>query len=196
MHEYKTARSIFGFIEFCAWSVVVIGVIATSAGMAGGSLLGSGGGIWGALPGLAVLFIGLVSVMMVQIGRATIDTAQMTGKLLENSTESLRILQMQSAPASPATATNAAAAKPAQASAVHDRSRSSVPDPKPKQIAQPIPAPAKPAPPPEPPQPKAIEHLGKRIDPFENGWKVGGIHFETVDQAKAFIDETALVARR
>lgn len=93
MHEYKTARSIFGFIEFCAWSVVVIGVVATLAGMAGGNLIGSSGGVWGAIPGLAVVFIGLASVMMVQIGRATIDTAQMTGKLLQNSNEELRLLK-------------------------------------------------------------------------------------------------------
>ena len=53
MHEYKTARTIFGFMEFLSWAVVVIGVIAAFAlANAGGSRFGgmmSGGAAFGAL---------------------------------------------------------------------------------------------------------------------------------------------------
>ncbi len=30
MHEYKTARSIFGFMEFLSWALVVVGVLIFS----------------------------------------------------------------------------------------------------------------------------------------------------------------------
>lgn len=94
MHEYRTARSIFGFMEFGAWACVVLGVITALVGMAGGGrMLGGGGGILAALPGLLIVFIGIFAVMMVQIGRATVDTAEMTGKLLKNSNEELQILK-------------------------------------------------------------------------------------------------------
>ncbi len=34
----------------------------------------------GALPGLLMVFVGILSVMLVQIGRAAVDTAEMTGR--------------------------------------------------------------------------------------------------------------------
>ena len=33
MRSYETARSLFSFLAFCAWSMVVIGVIAAFVGM-------------------------------------------------------------------------------------------------------------------------------------------------------------------
>lgn len=99
MHEYRTARSVFGFTEFLCWSAVVIGVLVFLAGFAaggrlGGSSFGGGaalGGLAAAVPGMIITVFGLIGVVLTQIGRATVDTAEMTGKLLVNSNEELRI---------------------------------------------------------------------------------------------------------
>lgn len=198
MHEYRTARTIFGFMEFGSWCMVVGGAIMTLAGMAGGgSLLGSGGGLLGAIPGLIIIFFGIFGVMMVQIGRAAVDTAQMTGKLLENSNEELRILKARPAPSlAAASLPESASPKIEQPKPVNDRSQSAFPEPKPAQRVEPIPVPTKPAPPPEPPKPKALEHLGRRIEPSGEGWRVGKVHFASVDEAKSMIEATTLRAER
>ncbi len=104
MHEYRTARTIFGFMEFVSWALVIIGVIVFLAGMSGGASMSRGfggsslGALTGALPGIFLTIVGIMCVMLVQVGRATVDTAEMTGKLLKNSNEELKLLKSQGAP--------------------------------------------------------------------------------------------------
>ena len=74
IHEYKTARSVCGFVEFCAWAGVIFCVIAilisigTSASVRGGSL---------ALVAVVPIFIGLMLcffvIVNVQMARASMD---------------------------------------------------------------------------------------------------------------------------
>ncbi len=78
MNEYRTSRSIIGFFEFLSWVVVVVGVIVFLSGLAAGgavsrSVFGGGsslGALAGALPGVFLVFFGLLGVVLCQLSRA------------------------------------------------------------------------------------------------------------------------------
>ena len=100
MRNYSTARGILSFIEFVAWTVVVAGVIVAllgaGTGNMGGAALGRGvggavGGFLGALPGLFVALVGLIFAAFIQLCRASVDTAEMTGKMLKIAEEQLQV---------------------------------------------------------------------------------------------------------
>ena len=129
MRNYSTARGLFSFIEFVAWTIVVAGVIVALAGMSagnmGGSAFGRGGGgalgaILGALPGLALALFGLISAGFIQNARANVDTAEMTGKMLKIAEAQLQISRSATqpgfAPASPHAPSHAKAVAPGSAS--------------------------------------------------------------------------------
>lgn len=91
---YKTGRAVTGWLEFLGWAIVVLGVIVALAGFASGGFLGMasrnfGGGntpflfrIISMVPGILVAAGGLMSIMLAQHTKATIDTAEMTRELL------------------------------------------------------------------------------------------------------------------
>lgn len=90
MRSYTTSRTILSFFEFCAWTTVVVGILVAAIGYTSGSYVaglarGPSGfsGILAALPGLGISFVGVVGVIFVQLTRANVDTAEMTGQLLE-----------------------------------------------------------------------------------------------------------------
>ena len=185
MHEYKTARSVFGFAEFCGWAIVVVGVIAVLVGFGGGSAFGrSEAAILGAIPGLFLVIVGLLAVVFVQIGRAAVDTAEMTGKLLINSNEELKILRAQQAPqgfAAPsrgtANPTQPTLKEPAKtASDMGQRTEPSV-------SATPSAPPADGA--------RHIEHWGSKIALTDGKAYVDGMKFETVELAKSHVQNKA-----
>ena len=92
MRSYETARSLFSFLAFCAWSMVVIGVIAAFVGMGSVSQYSSNGaGLIAALPGLAISLFGLFQVAIIQNARATVDTAEYTQQMLKISRDQLRV---------------------------------------------------------------------------------------------------------
>ncbi len=212
MHEYKTARSIFGFMEFCSWALVVVGVIVFLAGFAGGRALAGAAGMVGALPGLLMVFVGILSVMLVQIGRAAVDTAEMTGKLLNNSTEELAILKAQNARSlaqsggmaktvetPPAAVKSAPPATPVPSSVRDEqpRERPVAPTPAREAVAPPAtneriepvfstPASAE----------RKLLHNGKTIRITDDGAFVGMLRFNDVEPAKVFIDETLIPSER
>ncbi len=99
MRSYSTARALFSFIEFVAWTVVVAGVILAivgfGAGNVGGASFGRGGGgalgvILGALPGIFLALFGLIGAAIVQNSRANVDSAEMAGKMLKTAEEQLQ----------------------------------------------------------------------------------------------------------
>lgn len=227
MHEYRTARTIFGFVEFCIWSLTVVGAALAYAGLAGGDIILSGGGVIAMMPGLAMAFYGIVGVMLVQIGRASVDTAEMTGKLLANSESQLRLMQTQSG-----SGAGVSVAKPSLAKREHTPRPIASEQPSTEiteykgttierrgsiafvgqhrfesiaaakrhidSIATPVALPIEPVSPPPVPvtDPNKLEHLGRRIEPVDGGWKVDGIRFATVEKARAHIEATTLRAER
>lgn len=87
MQSYTTSRSIFSFVEFVSWVAVVLGVIGAIAAF---SIAADSGfrqlrvltGLMAAAPFVVLSFLGLLSVLFVQVGRANVDTAKMTGQML------------------------------------------------------------------------------------------------------------------
>lgn len=92
MREYSTARTIFGLVEIVAWTAVVAGGIAGFVGAtAATGFSGRSAGFMGAIPGFAIAFFGIIAVATVQFYRAGVDTAEMTGRMLQISKEQLQL---------------------------------------------------------------------------------------------------------
>ena len=92
MRSYEVARKYFSFLEFLAWSVVVIGVLIAVIG--GGSVsqyAGAGAGLFAMAPGIGISIAGILLVAFVQIGRATVDTAEYTQQMLKISRTQLEV---------------------------------------------------------------------------------------------------------
>lgn len=92
MRSYDAARSLFSFLGFIAWAVVVTGVIVALIGAAGASKYGGGGaGLLAMVPGIGIGITGFILVAFVQMGRATVDTAEYTQQMLKLSRDQLEI---------------------------------------------------------------------------------------------------------
>ncbi len=78
MQSYSAARSLFSFIAFVAWSAIIVGGIVTFlAAVAISQFNGSlPAVISAALPGLVICLFGFLALVMVQIGRAAVDSAE------------------------------------------------------------------------------------------------------------------------
>lgn len=92
MRSYETARSLFSFLAFCAWSVVVVGGIVALLGAGSVSqYAGGGAGLIAMVPGLGIALAGLLLVAFVQIGRANVDTAEYTQQMLKIARDQLDV---------------------------------------------------------------------------------------------------------
>jgi len=92
MRSYEAARSLFSFLAFVAWSVVVIGVLVALMSAAGGSQFGgSGAALLAMIPGIGIGITGFILVAFVQMGRATVDTAEYTQQMLQLSRDQLEV---------------------------------------------------------------------------------------------------------
>ena len=92
MRSYEAARSLFSFLAFIAWSVVVIGVFVALISAAGASKYGGGGaGLLAMVPGIGIGITGFILVAFVQMGRATVDTAEYTQQMLKLSRDQLEV---------------------------------------------------------------------------------------------------------
>jgi hypothetical protein len=92
MRSYEVARTLFSFLAFCAWSIVVVGGLVALIGAGGGSRYGgAGAGLLAMVPGLSIGIAGLLLVAFVQIGRATVDTAEYSQQMLKVARDQLEI---------------------------------------------------------------------------------------------------------
>jgi hypothetical protein len=100
MRSYYAARLLFSFLGLMAWSVIVIGVIAAFGGVAIagaylGNVLRSGNPnlilVVGAVPGAIVAFFGFLGLAIVQMGRSSVDTAELTQQMLKVSRDQLAV---------------------------------------------------------------------------------------------------------
>ena len=92
MRSYEAARSLFGFLAFVAWLVVVVGglVALVSAGSVS-RYAGGGAGLLAMSPGIGIAIAGLILVAFVQMGRATVDTAEYTQQMLKIARDQLDV---------------------------------------------------------------------------------------------------------
>ena len=94
MRSYEAARSLFSFLAFCAWSVVILGVLVALIGAGGGSRYGgAGAGLLAMVPGIGICLAGLLLVAFVQMGRANVDTAEYTQQMLKIARDQLEVSQ-------------------------------------------------------------------------------------------------------
>lgn len=94
--QYGTARSLLSFAEFVAWIGILVGVafafFAFDKGLHsiyGGTNIAAG--VIASMPGAAIAFMGIIVVAFVQMGRAGIDTAEMTRELVTLNRRQLEI---------------------------------------------------------------------------------------------------------
>lgn len=74
IHDYKTARSICSFVEFCGWAgVVVSGFIALAAIGTASSMRGGSLALVGLVPALELAIACFIVIVVVQMARATMD---------------------------------------------------------------------------------------------------------------------------
>jgi len=97
MRSYAAARSYFSFLSFVSWCVIILGGIVALGSLAaigqmsrsfGGSPLA---GLAGLIPGIAILFAGFMGLVLVQIGRAGVDSAEYAQQNLEIAREQLNV---------------------------------------------------------------------------------------------------------
>lgn len=100
MRSYDAARSLFSFLGFVAWVAILLGIVAALVGAgAGGTASRWGGGptglasLIGALPGIAIIFSGFLGLAAVQMGRASVDTAEYTQQMLKIARDQLDVSQ-------------------------------------------------------------------------------------------------------
>jgi hypothetical protein len=92
MRSYEAARSLFSFLAFVAWSVVVIGVLVALIGMGSVSqYAGGGAGLLAMVPGIGIALAGFIQVAFIQMGRATVDTAEYTQQMLKIARDQLDV---------------------------------------------------------------------------------------------------------
>lgn len=97
MRSYEAARSYFSFLGFLSWCVIILGgIVAIGALIAMGQMSRSFGGspmagLAGIIPGIAIMFAGFMGLVLVQIGRAGVDSAEYAQQGLQISREQLEI---------------------------------------------------------------------------------------------------------
>lgn len=92
MRDYTAARTVFGILEFVAWVAVIGGLIVAVVGAtAATGFSGRAAGLMGAIPGLAMSFLGIIAAATVQFYRAGVDSAENSGQMLEIAKEQLQM---------------------------------------------------------------------------------------------------------
>jgi hypothetical protein len=97
MKSYEAARTYFSILGFIAWAVIATGGIVAliSIVTVGAKGLDSGGSALASLAGIlsaaAIMFTGFMGLVVVQIGRAGVDTAEYTQQMLKLSRDQLEV---------------------------------------------------------------------------------------------------------
>jgi hypothetical protein len=185
MRSYEAARTLFSFLAFSAWSVVVIGGLVALVSAAGVSQYGGGGaGMLAMVPGIGIGLTGFILVAFVQIGRATVDTAEYTQQMLKISRDQLEVskqgLKLQSAgPQTFAAAAQKNSGEKPKSSFANQVDKASPPtreitDPEPKQLNH-----------------ETTLYLGKTIEIESGSFLYNRIPFKTLLAAQKYIDSFA-----
>ena len=191
MRSYEVARTLFSVMGFAAWSVVVVGVIVASISAEAASDYGGLlAGLVAMAPGVGIATTGIILVAMVQIGRASVDTAEYTQQMLKISRDQLEVskqgLKLQNAaPQTFAAAMPKENTQEPKSSFANQADKNSpqgrmVGDPEPQQLVD-----------------QSIIYRGKTIRSNNGKFLYKGIPFDTLLAAKKHVDFLAKpVARR
>lgn len=182
MRSYHAARSLFSFLAFIAWCLIAGGACLTFLGAA----LATEMARWnngppalaimiGVTPGILMMVAGFFSLVVVQIGRAGVDTAEYSQQMLQISRDHLQVseqtLRQGETIKQRFEALQVGTAEPM----VSFGSRMG---------QSPVTTTADTA-----PVPKLVAYKGKEIAALDHGFHFSGLEFETLDAAKAYIDE-------
>ena len=190
MRSYEAARSLFSFLAFIAWSVVVIGVLVALISAAGVSQYGgSAAGVLAMVPGIGIGITGFILVAFVQMGRATVDTAEYTQQMLKISRDQLEVskqsLKLQGAvPQTFAAAMPTESGRETQNSFAKQTDKTS-PQGRPVENLKP-----------EPHVNQSIVYRGKIIQDQKGEFIYKSISFDTLLAAKNYIDNLAMPSAR
>lgn len=184
MRSYEAARSLFGFLSFLSWVVIIIGGFAALFGGAAASEMRGYGGeligfMAGAVPGLILALMGFFGLVFAQIGRAGVDTAEYSQQSLQISREQLDVsrqaLRHGEEVKNGFASLKTQLATPAIASYFgHD-------------TKAPETAPAT-TPAPTATYAKAIEYKGQRIQVLDHGYHFASTFFTTLEAAHTYVD--------
>ena len=182
MQSYQAARSYFSFLSFLSWCVIVLGgLVAIVALFAIGSMSRNFGGsplagLSGIVPGVAIMFAGFMGLVLVQIGRAGVDTAELSQQMLKVARDQLEVskqgLNQRGAGPTSFAKTSASPETPSRSFGEHQQASPSVRAPKPENAA-----------------PKSeFSYRGRRIRLDNGHYLCNGRRFETEEAAKEHLD--------
>ena len=187
MRSYEAARTLFSILAFIAWSAVISGVLVALAGAGGGSRYGgAGAGLLGMVPGIIISILGLIQVAFVQMGRANVDTAEYTQQMLKISRDQLEVSK-QALNAGKQQARSFADITSEKKSAVGFESNDFGSSDKPNASNSTSVISATGAPMYEG---ETLEYSGHSITFNKGKYRAGGMAFETLNLAEAYIDRT------
>ena len=191
MRSYGAARSYFSILEFLSWCIIILGgLVAIGAIMTLGQMSRSFGGspmagLAGLIPGASVMFAGFMGLVLAQIGRAGVDSAEYGQQSLKIAREELEISKQalkQGAITEQGYAALQSAKKElrsgeAPASASYANSKPNEAEAEAEAVSY---------------QPgDTIDYQGQLIRVVEAGFVYGGTVFHTLRNAKAKIDENS-----
>lgn len=187
MRSYQAARSLFSFISFFSWFLIIGGIIAVVAGsnlggeMSRYSRMPAGiGMILGGIPGFIAGLIGFFALVSSQMGRAGVDSAEYGQQMLQVARDHLEISRQ-----SLHKSDTLRQSFEALASAKEASSNASYAG----HLAQPkATADTSPALPSTASRPSLITYKGKEIAALESGFHFAGESFPTLAAAQAHID--------
>lgn len=173
MRSYAIARGYFSIFGFLNWFVIVLGILVTLAGMwmtysLGQALLAAG-------PGLLIVLAGLYGLVLVQIGRAGVDSAEYGQQSLQLARDQFQMTKQYYADtiAKSGTANYHGAPSTPLQDISFDTTTTETGSPQEGGTIE------------TEKNPKIIRHRGQAIKPTENGYLMGGQFFATLDEAKA-----------
>ncbi len=186
MRSYEAARSLFAFLSFLSWVVIILGGFAALFGGAAASeMMRYGeqfiGLIAGAIPGLILALMGFFGLAFAQIGRAGVDTAEYSQQSLQISREQLEVsrqaLRHGEEVKNGFASLKAQAAPPVTASyaGINGQKRNDVP-------AEDLPVSAA-------TYAKTIDYNGQRIQVLDHGYHFASTFFTTLEAAHKYVDE-------
>lgn len=191
MRSYGAARGLLSFLGFLAWCAIILGIfIAIGAGSAVSQSrsfgIGNGAmaGVLAAMPGLILAFLGFLALVLVQMGRAGVDTAEYTQQMLKIARDQLEVsrqsLKQTGAPSQSfeALQNNALVAERVSAGASYDKAT------KPVHTAPSVSVPKQEYKPGD-----TITYRTKQIRVVEAGFVFSATVFPTLEDAKVKIDE-------
>lgn len=95
MRSYEAARSLYSFLGFCSWMVIIVGGIIAFGGATATSAFARNAGpiqaILAAAPGIIISVVGFYGLAIVQLGRAGVDSAEYAQQALQVSRDQLEV---------------------------------------------------------------------------------------------------------